>query len=77
MRREGGRAGALQLRRAALGARHPLLEQPPPQLCTGRLRAQQGTESNWTPNANDSQGKRNCGPATAPLGIPCPSVLLH
>lgn len=76
MRREGGRE------RCSFGERRwvhatLLLEQPPQQLCTGRLRAQQGTESNWTPNANGSQGKRNCGPATAPLGIPCPSVLLH
>lgn len=52
-----------------------LPEQPPQQLRTGGLRARQGTEPNWTRDANGSQGKRDCGPATAPLGISCPSVL--
>lgn len=82
MRREGVRAAgrARYSFSKPCGVHAALLpeQQPPPQqqqLRTGGLRALQGTEPNWTRDASGSQDKRDCGPATAPLGIPCPSVL--
>lgn len=76
--RAGGRARCSFSKRrgvhAALLPEWPPLQQQQ-QLCTRGLRAQQGTEPNWTRDANGSQGKRDCGPATAPLAIPGPARL--